>query len=117
MFFDVLSILFFLSAMFVIGYHFGNDKSDYAQKEFTLTILPEKISGSPDDSYTAKIDGKYECSVIEFGEEKIILSCQGYYSDSGYMLLGAKYVSPNQPISAIQSWGYFNGKIYEITDN
>ncbi len=115
-FFDAFYILSFIAVLFVLGFHIGKEKDGYIPIEFTVTIRPEKISGIPDENKTALVDGKYETTVLEFCDEKIVILCKGYYSEAGYMLCGAKYISQNQPIKANQNWGYFDGRIYEISD-
>lgn len=116
LFFDAFYILSFIAVFFVIGCHIGKEKDGYIPIEFTVIVCPEKVSGTPDESRIALIDGKYEASVLEFSDEKIVILCKGYYSDAGYMLSGAKYISENQPIRANQNWGYFDGRIYEISN-
>ena len=113
-FFDAFIIFSLLSLFFVIGCHLGKNNDRYAACEFILTVIPEKTYGTPNEDMKALIDGKYECTVLEYRADKIVLLCSGYYSDAGYLLSGAKYISLNQPIKASQPWGYFDGKIHAI---
>ena len=114
LFFDAFILFSLLSLFFVIGCHLGKNNDRYTACEFTLTVIPEKMHGTPTEDMQAMIDGKYECTVLEYRAERIVLLCKGYHSEAGYLLSGAKYISLNQPIKASQSWGYFDGKIYEI---
>jgi hypothetical protein len=113
--FNVFCSLSLLAAFFVLGCQIGGGHSEYDSTVFTVTVRPEKTSGSPDSKAEAFIDGKYECSVKKFEKDEIVLICEGIYTDAGYLLAGAKYLSLNQPVKAIQDWGYFEGRIHEIT--
>lgn len=113
-FFDVFCVFSLFALLFTVGFHVGNEESSYEKISFTTVIRPDKVSGAPDGDRIALIDGKYECTVIEFENDRIVLLCDGYYSEAGYLLSGAKYLSVNQPIKASQSWGYFDGRICDI---
>ena len=112
--FSAFCILSLLAAFFVLGCHLGGERNEYSSIIFSVTIHPDKASGAPDSGAVALIDGKYECSVEKYESEKIVLICEGSYTEAGYLLSGAKYLSLNQPVKAMQDWGYFEGRIYEI---
>ncbi len=112
--FNSFCILSLLAAFFVLGCHLGNESNECTSTVFTVTVHPEKVSGTPDSGAMALIDGKYECAVEKFEKDEIVLICKGSYTEAGYLLSGAKYLSLNQPVKAIQDWGYFDGRIYEI---
>lgn len=114
LFFDGFCLAALLSLLFTVGFHIGADKSQSEKIKFEIVISPEKISGEPSDNAITLIDGKYECTVKEFRADKIVILCEGYCYDAGYLLSGAKYVSLNQPIKASQPWGYYDGRIYDL---
>ena len=112
--FDKLLLFSLLAALFTVGFHLGKGGETSEKIEFEMLILPVKISGEPSGEAVSLIDGKYECRVLEFGRERIVLLCEGFYTDAGYLLSGAKYVSAGQPLRASQEWGYFEGVISDI---
>lgn len=113
-FFDGFCLIAIISLLFTIGFHIGNDEERYEKISFEIVLIPRKISGEPPESRATLIDGKYECTLKEFGEERIVILCEGYYSEAGFLLRGAKYVSANQPIKASQDWGYYDGRIRSV---
>ena len=113
-FFDAISVMAALALLFTVGFHIGKDDEPYRKIQFEIVIIPEKISGAPLEDKVTMIDGKYECRIKSYGYDRIVISCDGYFSEAGYLLSGAKYVSVNQPISASQSGGYFEGRIYDV---
>lgn len=116
-FFDTFFFFSILALLFAAGFHIGKDEEPYRKIRFEIVISPEKISGTPTEDGITLIDGKYECKIKSFDRTKIVLLCDGYHSDAGYLLSGAKYVSVNQPIKASQPWGYYEGRIYDIYAN
>ena len=114
LFFDAFCLAAIFAMLFTVGFHIGDPKEDYKKIKFEIIVIPEKISGSPGSDNVTLIDGKYKCEIKEFGKERIVISCNGYYSKNGYLLEGAKYLSLNQPIKASQSWGYYDGRIYGL---
>ena len=113
-FFDVFCLIAILSLPFTVGFHVGDDEERYEKISFEVVLIPRKISGEPPESRTTLIDGKYECTLKEFGDERIVILCEGYYSEAGFLLRGAKYVSVNQPLKASQDWGYYDGRIKSV---
>ena len=93
--FNTFCILALLAAFFVLGCHLGEERNENSSTVFTVTLHPEKISGTPGSGAVALIDGKYECSVEKFEKEEIVLICKGSYTEAGYLLSGAKYLSLN----------------------
>ena len=113
-FFDVFCLISIFALLFTVGFHIGDEREDYEKIQFEVVISPEKVSGSPDGELITLVDGKYECIIQEFERDRIVILCDGYYSEAGYLLSGAKYVSVNQPIKASQPWGYYDGRIYDV---
>lgn len=110
-FFDTLYLLSLLAALFSVGYRIGSPQSDYLPIEFTVSVHTEKLSGNVSIDQTVFIDGKYEAYILARTESEITLLCQGYYSEAGYLLSGAKYLSENQPLKASAPSVYIEGRI------
>lgn len=116
-FFDTLCFLSLLSLLFVIGFHIGKEKegADTGSVIITIEIIKSKI---PDTVETFMIDGKYECFPVSISieEKSLSFSCNGRYAEAGFLALGAKYVTKNQPIELVGKDFYVYGRIRDIKD-
>ena len=112
-FFDKVALLFILAAFFTVGIHLGGGRRSEEKSRAEITVAVEKIKGIP--SGEILIDGKYGCTLVSYSEKEIIFSCEGLFSEAGFLLSGAKYVSKNQPIKVFSQNSYFEGRIIFIS--
>ena len=112
-FFDKFILFFIAAACFAVGLHIGENKADEKEYYARLTVNIEKMSGTP--IADVLVDGKYDCSLVSFGNGEVVLSCEGFLSEAGFLLSGAKYISKNQPIKAFSGSCYFEGRIISIS--
>ncbi len=112
-FFDKIILFFILAAFFTTGFHIVENKVGEKKYHAEVTVKIEKISGIP--SSDILVDGKYGCTLMSFDENEIIFFCDGFLSEAGFLLSGAKYLSKNQPIKAFSGTCYFEGRIIFIS--
>lgn len=114
-FFDTLCFLSLIFLLFVIGFHIGKEKesADTGSVIITVEIIKSKI---PDTVGGFMIDGKYECFPVSIEENSLSFVCNGRYGEAGFLALGAKYVTKNQPIELVGKDFYVYGRIRDIKD-
>ena len=105
---------FILCALFSIGYHVGKDRSVDFKENALITVKLEKIKRTPEENDMVLIDGKYECRLVSIENGELSLLCEGYFNEAGFLFSGCKYISKNQPLKALEEWGYFEGRVSEI---
>ena len=140
-FFDTVLLLTLILLFFTVGFHLGKDNEQLEVKQAYVTLRLEKSKLSevpltegenqgdsdPEASFygTAegdidisslkiKIDGKYDCRIVDLREDTLTVCCEGIYTEAGFLTSGAKYLSKNQPLEILGSGAYFYGRIIEI---
>ena len=140
-FFDTVSLLALLLIFFTVGVHLGKDKEEASVERVCVSVRLERSKlaevslaesekqndSGPEASFygTAegdidvsslkiKIDGKYDCRIVDLREDTLTVSCEGIYTEAGFLTSGAKYLSKNQPLEILGSGAYFYGRIIEI---
>ncbi len=114
-FFDLFTLFAALSLCFTVGFHVGRDKETAVSEraEVTVALYRAKIPDGIADT-ELKIDGKYECKLLELTEGELTLALFGSHAEGGFLTSGAKYLSKNQPLEVIGTDAYFYGRITRI---
>lgn len=114
-FFDVLTLFAVLCLFFTVGFHLGREKETAVSEraEVTVTIYRSKIPDEISET-ELKIDGKYECELLDVSDGELTLALFGSYAEGGFLTSGAKYLSKNQPLEVIGTNTYFYGRITRI---
>ena len=112
--FDKLFFIFLLAALFTVGLHIGGEKSGAETVSFTAEVSYEKLSGDPCDEGGLMVDGRLPVQVTGFDGEYFYITMDGYLTEAGFLLCGAKYLSANQPVFIYGEVSGIEGKICRL---
>ena len=114
-FFDLFALFAVLCLCFTVGFHLGSEKETAvsARAEVRVTLYRSKIPDEISET-ELKIDGKYECELLDVSDGELTLAIFGSYSEGGFLTSGAKYLSKNQPLEVLGTNAYFYGRITRI---
>ena len=111
---DRLAAVLIFTFLFTLGFHLGKRDVQTVNREFTLTVLPTRSWGEPFSDGELNIDGKYPVALISGDAEEARLLVTAVAHPSGYLIGGAKSLSPNQPVRIYRDGCGFEGRILSI---
>lgn len=114
--FDAFVLFFLIAAVFALGIHAGKDRDDEGTVEFYAAVRVEKAKGSPTEGEICHIDGRYPITALATEGSITVFACEGFSSEAGFLLGGAKYLSENQPVKIIFEDGFSEGRIVSLSD-
>ena len=114
--FDKLAFLLLLAILFSLGIHIGKSSNDTRDTSLIITLSLERHWGEPYTDEEIFIDGKYPTRLISYDGEIITVRTEGRLLEPGYLINGAKYLSPNQPLKIYRDIAGFEGRILAIRE-
>ena len=103
-----------LAFLFTLGFHLGTPAEPTRRGEVILTVSVIRRWGEPFSEEGLMIDGKYETELLDYEKNSVRLIIAAELYSPGYLVGGAKYLSPNQPVKIYRDGAGFEGRIVKI---
>lgn len=107
-------LLLVLAFLFTLGFHLGTPAEPSRRGEVILTVSVIRRWGEPFSKEGLMIDGKYETELLDYEKNNARLMIAAELYSPGYLVGGAKYLSPNQPVKVYRDGAGFEGRIIQI---
>ena len=96
--FDKLIFIIALALLFSLGIHIGRPRRNTAGGSVLFTVSVTKSWGSPSSAENLGVDGRIRARLLFYDGQTARFAADGDLLEAGFLIGGAKYISPNQPI-------------------